>query len=232
MTKQFNTWSLICSGRFVVSNGKTSRNGSFEITVEMVDRILPSLSTNKGLSVPQGSTVILGPDCLALSDPDTPPSALTFVLLQPPQYGRLLLGSSTLTAGSNFTQRNIQESYITYKHDGGPSQIDQFAFTASDSTNGGFLLDEQLHTAPVFFIIQVGGGLVFRGFVSSPRPQPDKYFIMLPESSNDFNTTHILGMQVCGLVGSRYCASFRLEALSCLHAGEGCGLRLWALFWS
>lgn len=143
-------------GRFLVSNGKTSRNGSFEIAVQMVDRILPSLSSNKGLTVPQGSTMILGPDCLAVSDPDTPPSALTFVLDQPPQYGRLLLGGAVLTSGSNFTQRNIRELEVTYKHDGGPSQIDRFAFTASDSTKRGFLLDGQLQTTPVFFTIRVG----------------------------------------------------------------------------
>ncbi|KAA8582572.1 hypothetical protein FQN60_006243 [Etheostoma spectabile] len=141
--------------QFVVSNGKTSRNGSFEIAVEMVDRLLPSLTSNKGLSVPQGSSVILGPDRLVMSDPDTPPSALTFVLLQPPQYGRLLLGGGTLTAGSNFTQRDIQDMEVTYEHDGGPSQIDRFAFTASDSTKRGFLLDGQLHTEPVFFTIQI-----------------------------------------------------------------------------
>lgn len=150
-----NAKSLICFCRFVLSNGKTSRNGSFEIVVEMVDRILPSLSSNKGLSVPQGSSMILSPDCLAMSDPDTPPNALTFVIVQPPQYGRLLLGGTTLTAGSNFTQSNIQEYEVTYKHDGGPSQIDRFAFTASDSTNQGFLLDGRLHSAPVFFTIQV-----------------------------------------------------------------------------
>ncbi|XP_051284973.1 FRAS1-related extracellular matrix protein 1a isoform X2 [Dicentrarchus labrax] len=141
--------------QFIVSNGKTSRNGSFEIAVEMVDRILPSLSSNKGLSVPQGSSMILGPDCLAMSDPDTPPSALIFVLLRPPQYGGLLLGGTMLKAGYNFTQRDVQELEVTYKHDGGPSQIDRFAFTASDSTNRGFLLDGRLHTAPVFFTIQI-----------------------------------------------------------------------------
>uniref|UniRef100_A0A3Q1H8X6 C-type lectin domain-containing protein n=1 Tax=Anabas testudineus TaxID=64144 RepID=A0A3Q1H8X6_ANATE len=141
--------------QFVVSNGKTSRNGSFEITVEMVDRVLPTLLSNKGLSVPQGSSTIMGPDCLALSDPDTPSSTLTFVLVQPPQYGRLLIAGTTLTTGSNFTQRDIQELEISYKHDGGPSQIDRFAFTASDSTNRGFLLDGRLHTEPMFFTIQI-----------------------------------------------------------------------------
>ncbi|XP_053199816.1 FRAS1-related extracellular matrix protein 1a [Scomber japonicus] len=141
--------------QFVVSNGKTSRNGTFEIAVEMVDRILPSLTSNKGLTVPQGSSMMLGPDCLAMSDPDTPPNALTFVLLQPPQYGRLVLGGTTLTVGSNFTQRDIQELEVTYKHDGGPSQIDRFGFTACDSTNRGFLLEGRLHTEPVFFTIQI-----------------------------------------------------------------------------
>uniref|UniRef100_A0AAQ5ZHE3 FRAS1-related extracellular matrix protein N-terminal domain-containing protein n=1 Tax=Amphiprion ocellaris TaxID=80972 RepID=A0AAQ5ZHE3_AMPOC len=141
--------------QFVVSNGKTSRNGSFEIVVEMVDRVLPSLTSNKGLSVPQGSSMILGPDCLSMSDPDTPPSALTFILLQPPQYGKLVLAGTTLTTGSNFTQTDVQELEVAYKHDGGPSQIDRFAFTASDSTNRGFLLDGRLHTEPVFFTIQI-----------------------------------------------------------------------------
>uniref|UniRef100_A0A8D3B9R2 FRAS1-related extracellular matrix protein 1 n=1 Tax=Scophthalmus maximus TaxID=52904 RepID=A0A8D3B9R2_SCOMX len=141
--------------QFIVSNGKTSRNGSFEVSVEMVDRFLPSLSSNNGVTVPQGSSIILGPECLALSDPDTPPSALTFTLLQPPQYGRLLLAGTALTTGSNFTYKHIQELEVSYKHDGGPSQIDRFTFTASDRTNRGFLLGGLLHLEPVFFTIQI-----------------------------------------------------------------------------
>ncbi|CAF93696.1 unnamed protein product, partial [Tetraodon nigroviridis] len=141
--------------RFVVSNGQTSRNGSVEISVEAVDRILPSLSANRGLRVPQGTTVLLGPDRLALSDPDTPAEALTFALSQPPQYGKLLLAGSALTSGSSFTQKNIQEVEVAYQHDGGPSQIDRFGFTASDSTARGFLLDGRLQTEPVFFTVQI-----------------------------------------------------------------------------
>ncbi|XP_034532908.1 FRAS1-related extracellular matrix protein 1a [Notolabrus celidotus] len=141
--------------QFVVSNGKTTKNGTFEIMVEMVDRVLPSLTSNKGLSVPQGSSMILSPDCLALSDPDTPPRDLTFVLLQPPQYGGLILGGRALTDGSNFTQRDLQELEVTYKHDGGAAQIDRFAFSASDSSRRGFLLDGRLQTTPVFFTIQI-----------------------------------------------------------------------------
>uniref|UniRef100_A0A3Q2EFW1 FRAS1-related extracellular matrix protein 1 n=1 Tax=Cyprinodon variegatus TaxID=28743 RepID=A0A3Q2EFW1_CYPVA len=141
--------------QFVVSNGKTSRHGSLELHVEMVDRVLPSLTSNKGLQVPQGSTMILGPECLSLSDPDTPPGALTFSLHQPPQYGTLLLAGVALTAGSNFSMKHIKELEVTYRHDGGPSQIDRFAFTASDTSRQGFLLDGKLQTEPVFFTIQI-----------------------------------------------------------------------------
>lgn len=137
-----------------MSNGKTSRNGSLEVAVEMVDHVLPSLSSNKGLSVPQGSSMILGPDRLTLSDPDTLPSGLTFTLLQPPQYGYLQLHGNGLPSGANFTQRDIQELEVTYKHNGGPALIDRFAFTASDSSGRGFLLDSRSQAAPVFFIIQ------------------------------------------------------------------------------
>uniref|UniRef100_A0A3Q2Q6U8 FRAS1-related extracellular matrix protein 1 n=1 Tax=Fundulus heteroclitus TaxID=8078 RepID=A0A3Q2Q6U8_FUNHE len=143
------------SFQFVVSNGKTSRNGSFELRVEIMDRVLPSLTSNKGLQVPQGSAMILGPDCLSLSDPDTPPRALTFFLRQPPQYGKLLLAGVALTADSNFTQEHIKELQVSYRHDGGPSQIDRFAFLASDTSNRGFLLDGKRQTEPVFFTIQI-----------------------------------------------------------------------------
>ncbi|XP_041842591.1 FRAS1-related extracellular matrix protein 1a [Melanotaenia boesemani] len=141
--------------QFVVSNGESSRNGSFEVRVEMVDRVLPSLTSNKGLTVPQGSAVILDPDCLSVSDPDTPPNALTFVLQQPPQYGKLVVAGTALVTGSNFTQRDIKELEVAYIHDGGPSQIDRFGFTASDSTSRGFLLDGKLQIEPVFFTIQI-----------------------------------------------------------------------------
>lgn len=123
--------------------------------MEAVDRILPLLLANRGLTVPQGTSIILGPDRLALYDPDTPTEALTFALSQPPHYGQLLLAGSALTSGSNFTQKNIQEVEVAYRHDGGPSQIDRFSFTASDSTARGFLLDGHLQTEPVFFTIQV-----------------------------------------------------------------------------
>ncbi|KAM9400758.1 FRAS1-related extracellular matrix protein 1a isoform 1-T2 [Salvelinus alpinus] len=141
--------------QFVVSNGKATRNGTLEIYVETTDRVLPSLTCNSGLRVPQDSSMAVTPDALALSDPDTPPSDLLFFLAQPPQYGTLLRGGVPLAAGGNFTQWDLQELEVTYRHGGGPSQIDRFAFTASDTTNRSFLLEGRVQTEPVIFTIQI-----------------------------------------------------------------------------
>lgn len=147
---------LYVFARFVVSNGKATRNGTLEIFVETTDRVLPSLACNSGLRVPQDSSMAVTPDVLALSDPDTPPSDLLFFLAQPPQYGTLLRGGVPLAAGGNFTQWDLQELEVTYRHGGGPSHIDRFAFTASDTTNRSFLLEGRVQTEPVIFTIQVG----------------------------------------------------------------------------
>ncbi|XP_065144972.1 FRAS1-related extracellular matrix protein 1a [Paramisgurnus dabryanus] len=141
--------------QFVVNNGKSTRNGTLEILVELTDKILPTLVQNTGLQVPQASTITLSPDALFLSDPDTPPTALIYKVIHPPQYGQLLLKGQPLVPGSNFTQKNIQDLDVAYKHSGGASQIDRFKFIASDSTERGFLVDGKVQTESVFFMLQI-----------------------------------------------------------------------------
>ncbi|XP_030635867.1 FRAS1-related extracellular matrix protein 1a isoform X3 [Chanos chanos] len=141
--------------RFVISNGKSTRNGSLEIIIEMTDRVLPTLVRNTGLQVPQGSTMSLTPNVLCLSDPDTPANALFFRVFKPPQYGQLLLKGVPLVAGSNFTQQHLQDLDVAYRHSGGGSQIDRFMFTAVDTTERGFLMEGQMQTEPMFFTLQI-----------------------------------------------------------------------------
>lgn len=127
----------------------------------MTDKVLPTLVRNTGLRVPQGSSMALTPDALFLSDPDSPHTALSYRVLQLPQYGQLLLKGQPLLAGCNFTQQNIQDLNVAYRHSGGASQIDRFRFTASDSTERGFLLDGKVQTEPVFFTLQVSYTIIF-----------------------------------------------------------------------
>lgn len=121
----------------------------------MTDRVLPTLMQMAGLQVPQGSTITITTDNLHLSDPDTPPHCLIFILVQPPQYGQIIVKGFPLAPGSNFTQQNLLDLDVAYRHLGGASQIDRFTFIAADSTARGFLVGGRTHTDPVFFSIQV-----------------------------------------------------------------------------
>ncbi|XP_076828088.1 FRAS1-related extracellular matrix protein 1a isoform X2 [Brachyhypopomus gauderio] len=79
----------------------------------------------------------------------------TLQLVQPPQYGQLTVKGTALTAGSNFTQKNLQDLDVAYRHAGGASRIDRFLFTAGDGTEQGFLVEGKVQTEPVFFVIQI-----------------------------------------------------------------------------
>uniref|UniRef100_A0A8D0GWX4 FRAS1-related extracellular matrix protein 1 n=1 Tax=Sphenodon punctatus TaxID=8508 RepID=A0A8D0GWX4_SPHPU len=140
--------------RFIISNGLRTKHGKFEITLETVDRALPTVSRNKGLRLADGAMASLSPDILQLSDLDTAPQNLTFVLAQLPQYGQLYHRGDMLLK-HNFSQQDVDNMDVAYRHGGGDSQIDKFTFVATDRTNQGFIVDGTVQVEPVAFIIQV-----------------------------------------------------------------------------
>uniref|UniRef100_A0A4W3JEQ6 Fras1 related extracellular matrix 1a n=1 Tax=Callorhinchus milii TaxID=7868 RepID=A0A4W3JEQ6_CALMI len=142
------------SFRFIVSNGLSSRNGSFEIIIENADRTLPTLSKNQGIHLVEGSMIVIAPEVLHLSDPDTPSRNLTYIIAQHPQYGQLYLRGTVLQQ-DNFTQLDIDNMDVAYKHGGGDSQIDRFTFIVSDRSNQGFLVNGKMQTEPATFTIEV-----------------------------------------------------------------------------
>ncbi|MGH0158377.1 UNVERIFIED_CONTAM: hypothetical protein FKN15_035473 [Acipenser sinensis] len=139
---------------FVVSNGLTTKNGSLKFVIEHMDRIPPTLLSNKGLQLLEGAMVIITSEVLELTDPDTVVGNLTYSITQQPRHGRLFLKGKALPMG-RFTQADVNDLDLTYQHNGGQAEIDQFTFTASDGTNEGFLLYGQLRKEPVVFTIQV-----------------------------------------------------------------------------
>ncbi|XP_048395823.2 FRAS1-related extracellular matrix protein 1b isoform X1 [Stegostoma tigrinum] len=140
--------------RFFVSNGMTVKNSSMQFNIERTDRIMPTLVNNKGLQLPDGAKLVISPDNLQLSDPDTPLMNLTYVIIQPPQYGNIYLKENVLSQ-AHFTQLNVNNLDISYKHNSGSSEPDHFTFIASDGTNHGFLVNGQMRKEPVIFRLQV-----------------------------------------------------------------------------
>ncbi|XP_010135349.1 PREDICTED: FRAS1-related extracellular matrix protein 1, partial [Buceros rhinoceros silvestris] len=140
--------------RFIISNGLRTKHGTFVISLEAVDQALPTLLRNMGLRLAEGATALLSPDVLQLSDPDTAKENLTFLLSQLPQYGHLYYRGAVLLQ-YNFTQRDVDNRDVVYKHRGGGSHIDRFTFVATDRTNEGFIMNGRVLSDPVAFTIQV-----------------------------------------------------------------------------
>uniref|UniRef100_A0A8C3QV42 FRAS1-related extracellular matrix protein 1 n=1 Tax=Cyanoderma ruficeps TaxID=181631 RepID=A0A8C3QV42_9PASS len=140
--------------RFIVSNGLRTKHGTFKIALEAADQALPILSRNMGLRLMEGAMALLTPDVLQLSDPDTAKENLTFLLAQLPQYGHLYYHGAVLLQ-YNFTQQDVDNGDVAYKHEDGNSQTDRFTFVATDRTNQGFIVNGRVQSEPVAFTIQV-----------------------------------------------------------------------------
>ncbi|XP_043916309.1 FRAS1-related extracellular matrix protein 1 [Protopterus annectens] len=140
--------------RFIVNNGLSTRNGTFEIHIENADQALPTVLKNEGLQVVEGAMMIISSEVLQLSDPDTPPQNLTYIIYQFPQYGQLYRHGALLQE-DNFTQLDVDNMDVAYRHGGGGSQIDRFTFIASDRSNHGFIVNGKVQTEPVVFTVVV-----------------------------------------------------------------------------
>nr|XP_008101362.1 PREDICTED: FRAS1-related extracellular matrix protein 1 isoform X1 [Anolis carolinensis] len=140
--------------RFIISNGLRTKQGEFEIILEAVDQALPTVTKNKGLRLLEGGMAFLSPDVLQLSDPDTTPQNLSFLLAELPQYGQLYNRDSGLWRQS-FSQQDVDTLNVAYRHGGGDSRIDRFTFVATDGVNQGFVVNSKVQLEPLPFIIQV-----------------------------------------------------------------------------
>ncbi|XP_023194698.1 FRAS1-related extracellular matrix protein 1-like isoform X1 [Xiphophorus maculatus] len=141
---------------FVITNGASSRAGTLLFTIERSDRIPPTLSSNAGLRLQDGSIAAVTPDLLRLTDPDTVASNLTFVVTLLPRYGKLLLRGAPMPSPPRFLQSDIDQLDLAYRHvPGSPARPDRFCFLPSDGTNKGYLEFGQLKEEPAVFSIQV-----------------------------------------------------------------------------
>lgn len=161
--------------RFTISNGLQTQRGAFEITLETVDRALPVVTRNKGLKLAEGAEGFLSTDHLQLTDPDTPPENLTFLLAQLPRHGYLYLRGKALH--HNFTQQDVDSRGVAYQHSGGGSRADCFTFLATDRKNQGFVVNGKVQKEPVLFTIQAS--MAGTWFVLEMRREPfqRRYFL-------------------------------------------------------
>lgn len=144
---------------FDISNGVTSISSTLTFTVEPHDRIPPTLSVNTGLQLIESATQTISPEHLQLTDPDTALENLTYAVIQPPQYGKLLLKGFPISQ-THFTQLDINNMHLSYQHLHSFAKIDRFTFQPSDGTNKGYLEYGQLKEHAAVFTIQASMGSI------------------------------------------------------------------------
>lgn len=103
-----------------------------------VDRNLtPVLTTNTGLAINKADSVGITNAELMVTDIDNSPAQLIFTVVTAPVNGALLLnGVTPINANDTFTQDDIDNYRLSYKHDGSTTSVDSFDFSVSDSDGG------------------------------------------------------------------------------------------------
>ncbi|XP_063962437.1 FRAS1-related extracellular matrix protein 1-like [Lytechinus pictus] len=179
---------------FSVTNGYEVRNDTFQIVVNPVDNMLPVLMVKEEVTVAQNGFQIISLSQLHALDPDTPASSVFFVVTQMPNFGTLLIGG--LPIEQRFTQQDIDNYDISYRHDFGQADTDEFFFVVEDGTNRGFLTGGNIQYEPVRFQININ-------IVDSSPPEiitnvgPTKMQTMLDRTGFVFSNMNLQAVDDC-----------------------------------
>src|SRR5580765_5591094 len=97
----------------------------------------PHLDANTTLFVLEGGSGTITNQLLLATDVESPTTAITFAinpdgLGSAPTHGQLRLTGVPLGSGGTFTQDDINNSRVTYVHDGSEASTDQFQFGVKD----------------------------------------------------------------------------------------------------
>lgn len=101
----------------------------------------PVVSVNAGLTVAEGATFTLTATQLAATDVQQAAGSLVFKLVAAPAHGQvfrdnnnngLVNAGETISVGGTFTQLELTNGSIKYRHDSSETASDQLSFTVSD----------------------------------------------------------------------------------------------------
>ncbi|MCH7573896.1 MAG: tandem-95 repeat protein [Candidatus Marinimicrobia bacterium] len=92
----------------------------------------PVITTSTGITVVEGGETAITQSQLQATDPDDPPSQLTYQVLLP---GATLSGDFLLSGSvvSSFTQADIDNGWLSFKHDGSENLLDSAGFAVADT---------------------------------------------------------------------------------------------------
>ena len=156
--------------KLVVRSFELSDN-TVDIVIIPVNDDLPSLTVNREIFVDYNSLVHLNKSHLTIVDTDTPESyLLKYIIQSSPKFGVLEKRESvenetyeTLLQGSEFTQKDINNENVRYRHSNFGGYEDSFTFDISDGANRVPSKSSSVFIVPEEFPIAVRGATVDEG---------------------------------------------------------------------
>jgi len=133
----------------------------------------PQLVNNTGASLDEGAELTLSGEMLLTSDPESAPAGIVYSLdpsseSDYPLHGLLLKNDIPMGDGSTFTQADIDNALIVYRHDGSESLSDGFQFTVADEFGHPASIGEQTDFFFAVTITPVNDPPVFSALVTLP----------------------------------------------------------------
>ncbi len=112
---------------FTVSDGAggSIATTTFNITLS-AGNTAPTLAVNAGLTLNEAATATITTALLQVTDAEQGPTSLTYTVGTAPGNGALKKSGTTLAAGGTFTQADIDNSLITFEHNGSVTTSDSF----------------------------------------------------------------------------------------------------------
>jgi hypothetical protein len=188
----------------VTTNGYSANNPSGlamdnVVVDDAVTNTAPTVATNTGSTTDEGTNDAITQNELEVTDAEQDPSTLTYTIDSDVSEGDLFNTntSTTLNQGDTFTQKDINDGFIEYQHDGTEPVSEGFDFTVRDgdggSVSGTFSITiYQVNDAPTISslsdqTIQEDGTLNSLSFTVGDTEKDDLATLTLTASSSNTN---------------------------------------------
>jgi hypothetical protein len=128
-----NVWAEACARRVEPEEPAGHEEAEEAPAVELAPlppRPVPVLAACTGLTLLAGEATALTPEHLRLTGGE--PHLLDVMVLSAPLHGALLRDGFALTGGDVFTQEDIDNNRLSYRHDGGAEERDGFTFATPE----------------------------------------------------------------------------------------------------
>lgn len=120
----------------VVDPAGGEHSASITVTVSPVNDA-PTVDVNTGMTLDEGATKDITNSMLEEGDPDDSGTSIIYTITVPTSNGVIKKSGVTLGINDTFTQAYIDNSSISYVHNGSETITDVFAFTVSDGGEDG-----------------------------------------------------------------------------------------------